>query len=366
VIELLDSKGIDTTVLVPSNFSPDKDEEYIFRKKKITLREIDSLAKLKMNPRSTLFIPLLAVAKMSIIDQIKRNNPNCKVYITIHGVRRLDLKYDKYDKYYFDGPKRVLYPLIGRSLINLGNVIYRLYLRKYMPKYDKVFTVSNATLQQLIKIGSPQYIKWFYQGGFINRITSENIKLINEKYILFLSGNRPEKNLLRFMLAFTQYKKNNLNDIHLYVTGLNENTKKNLLTCKQLDSSIVNNWVSFFSYVSDDELNILYHNAIYIVYPSKSEGFGLPVEEAIMRGIPVIASYITSIPEVADSTITYMNPYSINSMSQALEKMNSKEIDRQLLAISDKKKIAIERIEQSNNDLVSELIEYEYDERYGE
>lgn len=360
VLELLDSKGIDTTVIVPVGFLPDRDEKSILGKNRISTLETDNISTVKLSPDSTLFIPLLAVAKMPIIDQIKTNNPSCKVYITIHGVRRLDLKYDKYDKFYYKGLKKAIYPLIGRLSFCFGNIVYKSILRNYMPKYDKVFTVSNATLQQLVKIGTPQYIKWFYQGADIAGIAPKSDKAVSdERYILFVSGNRSEKNLLRFLVAFIQYKKQNNDDIHLYVTGLNENTKGSLLKCKELDKIIIDKWVSFLGYVDDEVLNQLYYRAQYVAYPSKSEGFGLPVEEAIMRGVPVVASYITSIPEVVDSTIVYMDPYSINSMVNAIKKMDTQETKRQLLAIEEKKKIVIERITQCNNDLISELIEFE-------
>ncbi len=360
VLELLDSKRIDTMVIVPVGFKPDGDERSVFEKKRILTMEADGLATVKMRPNSTLFIPLLAVAKMPIINRIKINNPSCKVYLTIHGVRRLDLKYDKYDKFYYEGLKRIMYPLAGRLSFFGGNLVYRSILRRYIPRYDKIFTVSNATLQQLIRIGTPQYIKWFYQGADIAGIApkTDNIQS-HDKYVLFVSGNRPEKNLLRFLVAFIKYKKQNNDDIHLYVTGLNEKKKSNLLKCKEVDSSIISKWVSFCGYVEDEVLNQLYYGARYVVYPSKSEGFGLPVEEAIVRGVPVVASYITSIPEVVDLTIAYMDPYNIDSMINALKKMDSQEIERQLIAIEKKKKIVIERITQCNNDLVSELTEFE-------
>ena len=362
ILKLLDSQNISTTVIVPLDFLPDSDEKKFLIKKRISLLEVEDLATVKLNSNSTLFIPLLAVSKMPIIDKIKRNNPSCRVYITIHGVRRLDLKYDKYDKFYYDGLRKMIYPLTGRLSFAIGNIVYKLILRNFMPKYDKVFTVSNATLQQLIKIGTPKYIKWFYQGIESDGIIQKRDKPINKngkRYILFVSGNRPEKNLLRFLVAFIEYKKQCNDDIYLYVTGLTEIKKNNLLKYNKLDKKIISSWVSFLGYVESNVLNQLYFDALYVVYPSKSEGFGLPVEEAIMRGIPVVASYITSIPEVVDSMIAYMNPYSVKSMVNAIKKMDTKEIKRQIQSIEKRKEIINERSAQCDNDLISELIEFE-------
>jgi len=361
VVTMLNDKEIKVVLIIPSGFSPTDDENKLFTLKNVTTVKIDSLANIKMESNATLFIPLLPVAKLSIIDKIKKNNPNSKVYITIHGVRRLDLKYDKYDKYYFEGIRKELYPIIARLSYYIGNVMYRREIKKHLNKYDKVFTVSNNTMQQLIKLGSPKHIKWFYQGANISEIDKTKGENNNskEKYILFVSGNRSEKNLLRFMIAFLKYKRENESDNLLYVTGINETRKNTLLQCKELDKLDVFKWVKFFGYVDDDVLDELYFNAQYIAYPSKSEGFGLPVQEAIMRGKPVLASYVTAIPEVVDSSICYMNPFSVDSIVMGLRKMTQKELERQILAIKEKEKIVIDRIELCNNDLAFELTENE-------
>ena len=367
VVTMLNDKEIKVVVIVPCGFLPTKDENKIFTLKNVTIVKINSLAHIKMERNATLFIPLLPVAKLQIVDKIKENNPDSKVYITIHGVRRLDLKYDKYDKYYCEGMRKALYPITARVSYYIGNVIYKRKIRRHLNKYDKIFTVSNNTMQQLIKLGNPKSIKWFYQGTndkSIDIIKGEKSK-IKDKYILFLSGNRSEKNLLRFMIAFLKYKRENENDILLYVTGINEERKQTILKCKEINKSDVLEWVKFLGYVDDDVLDELYSSAQFIAYPSKSEGFGLPVQEAIIRGKPVLASYITAIPEVVDSTICYMNPFSIDSIVSGLKKMTPKELRRQKMAIGEKREIVFDRIEQCNKDFAFELTENEVQNENG-
>ena len=61
-------------------------------------------------------------------------------------------------------------------------------------------------------------------------------------------------------------------------------------------------------FVSDDELAELYKNALAFVFPSKSEGFGLPGLEAMASGCPVISSNAGSLPEVYGNAVLYFNP----------------------------------------------------------
>ncbi|HEV3312148.1 MAG TPA: glycosyltransferase family 1 protein [Chloroflexota bacterium] len=66
--------------------------------------------------------------------------------------------------------------------------------------------------------------------------------------------------------------------------------------------------VSFAGYVSDDELDALYRDAVALVAPSFYEGFGLTVLEAMARGVPVITSNVSSLPEVAGDAALLVDP----------------------------------------------------------
>ena len=58
-----------------------------------------------------------------------------------------------------------------------------------------------------------------------------------------------------------------------------------------------------------------------LVYPSFYEGFGLPPIEAMASGTPVIASNLTSIPEVVGDAAVLINPYNQEDISEAIEKV---------------------------------------------
>jgi hypothetical protein len=71
--------------------------------------------------------------------------------------------------------------------------------------------------------------------------------------------------------------------------------------------------------LSDEELRLAYAGAAALVYPSRYEGFGLPVAEAMACGCPVITTKLASIPEVAGDAALYVDPDDPHSLREALD-----------------------------------------------
>ncbi|HWO70707.1 MAG TPA: glycosyltransferase family 1 protein [Actinomycetota bacterium] len=66
------------------------------------------------------------------------------------------------------------------------------------------------------------------------------------------------------------------------------------------------------------DLDALYRGADLFVYPSLYEGFGLPVLEAMARGVPTVASAASSLPEVAGDAALLVDPRSVRELSRAI------------------------------------------------
>jgi glycosyltransferase involved in cell wall biosynthesis len=73
--------------------------------------------------------------------------------------------------------------------------------------------------------------------------------------------------------------------------------------------------------LSPDDLDVVYRNASAFVYPSRYEGFGLPVLEAMVRGVPTIASNASSLPEVAGDAALLVDPRSVEDLADAIERV---------------------------------------------
>ncbi|HZL54840.1 MAG TPA: glycosyltransferase family 1 protein, partial [Solirubrobacteraceae bacterium] len=79
--------------------------------------------------------------------------------------------------------------------------------------------------------------------------------------------------------------------------------------------------VRWLGHVSEEELVQLYRHATALVFPSRYEGFGLPLLEAMARRTPVIAANRSSIPEVARGAAVLVDPDDIDALREAMRRV---------------------------------------------
>jgi glycosyltransferase involved in cell wall biosynthesis len=89
--------------------------------------------------------------------------------------------------------------------------------------------------------------------------------------------------------------------------------------CVQIakDLDITKN-IIFAGYVIGDELVPILKNAQFLILPSLYEGFGMTILEAFATGLPVIASELPSIKEIAGDAVYFVNPLDIEGIAQAI------------------------------------------------
>ncbi|NMC36428.1 glycosyltransferase family 4 protein [Candidatus Beckwithbacteria bacterium] len=79
------------------------------------------------------------------------------------------------------------------------------------------------------------------------------------------------------------------------------------------------NLVRCLGYVENQDLVALYNLATMLVFPSKAEGFGLPVLDAMVCGCPVLTSSVSSLPEVGGDAVYYIDPFKKESLKKGLQ-----------------------------------------------
>jgi len=142
-------------------------------------------------------------------------------------------------------------------------------------------------------------------------------ELGDRPYVLSVGVLQPRKNLARLSEAFTQLKAAHPDWPHrLVIAGKRGWEGK--------DSSLIPHPSSLTTgYVPDEDLPALYRGAQVFTYPSLYEGFGLPIVEAMACGCPVLTSDISSMPEVAGDAACLVDPFSVESIRDGLERVLS-------------------------------------------
>lgn len=148
-----------------------------------------------------------------------------------------------------------------------------------------------------------------------------NLSSDNE-YIFHISSEQPRKNVDAIIKAFYRLKKQNPNkNLVLLKAGRAQYKKDRGRLTKLIKSLNLQNDIKFLDKVSNEDLVKLYSISKVFVFPSFYEGFGLPVVEAMACGTPVIASCVSSLPEVVGDAGMAVNPSSNKQIADAISKL---------------------------------------------
>lgn len=109
----------------------------------------------------------------------------------------------------------------------------------------------------------------------------------------------------------------------LVISGKIFDRKNNLATdvLGLIEELRLGDTVKLLGYVPDPDLPALYAGALFFVFPSRYEGFGLPVLEALHMHVPVLSSNTSSLPEVGGNAVLYADPLSITEMTAQMSKL---------------------------------------------
>lgn len=132
-----------------------------------------------------------------------------------------------------------------------------------------------------------------------------------EKFLLYVGGADPRRKLEDLVTAFNHLRASGIN-LKLILSGDIMQGPNNVPTDPirhALNDSSYLNDIVFLGFTSDEERNWLYRNASAFVFPSRYEGFGLPILEAMSYGTPVITYKNSSIPEVSGGAALYAYDY---------------------------------------------------------
>ncbi len=205
----------------------------------------------------------------------------------------------------------------------------RAYLNRVVPRSvrraDHILVDSDATRRDLIDLyGTPsEKVSVVYSGvdarfGPVEQAGA--IRAVRAKYgigdgpfILSVGTVQPRKNYARLAEAFYRLDQP---DLSLVIAGGKGWLEDDLYT--RIDALGLGGRVRFIGFADDDDLPALYSAARVFAFPSLYEGFGLPPLEAMACGTPVVASNVSSVPEVVGEAGLLVDPLDVDALAGAL------------------------------------------------
>lgn len=202
--------------------------------------------------------------------------------------------------------------------------LYRAGLKATVNRADAIITPSQATADDLLSRTStdPAKVHVIPLAASLPTNDADPLSLLRRRgieppYILFVGTLEPRKNLVLLVRAYRDAIATGLPHSLVLAGPMgwhSEGLEAEL--AKAGPGTIVRTGP-----LAGDELDAMYRGAAAFAYPSLFEGFGLPVVEAMARGVPTIASDGSSIPEVAGAAAYLVDPRSQKELAVAIERV---------------------------------------------
>jgi glycosyltransferase involved in cell wall biosynthesis len=244
-------------------------------------------------------------------------SPKTKVVLTVHDLSPV------VTPEFYDAKRRIWHQFLN--------------YKKAFQRANILLAVSQHTKNDLIRIFgvNPNKIRVIYPGVdhkiFHNEISSDSLRSVRNIYglpgefILFLNTIEPRKNLANLIRAFEKLQ----HSANLVIAGrLGWKYGRDFQLIKKSKKSAK---IKYIGYVEEKHKPALIKLAQVLVYPSFYEGFGFQAIEAMATGTAVLASQVTSLPEVAGNSALLIDPYNPDGLAEGLKQILTNQLLRQRL-----------------------------------
>lgn len=203
---------------------------------------------------------------------------------------------------------------------------YSRYLYSILKNSEYLLPISNATKNDLLRYAEELGIYELPKidvvrlGDDIAETVSESrpgFIAEDEEFAIIVGTIEARKNHMHIYYAYKLAAQQGTDLPRLYVIGKPGWLTHDVLYFIEHDTD-VNQKIRVINSVSDSDLSWMYNNALYTVYTSQYEGWGLPIAESVAYGTPCIASSTSSMVEIAPKLVDAVSPY---DTAQLLERM---------------------------------------------
>lgn len=195
--------------------------------------------------------------------------------------------------------------------------------KKSLERADKVIAISENTKKDMLEFFdiNEEKVEVIYHGvSKIEFTPSQASRIVDYPYILYVGMRHAFKNFRKFIQAFSLVA-HKYPDVNIICTRSNF-TNEELAFFHQLKIE------KRMKVILADEITLarLYRDALFFVFPSTYEGFGMPILEAMTYGCPTALADASCFPEIAKDATLYFDPNNIDSIASVLEEyLNSTE-----------------------------------------
>jgi glycosyltransferase involved in cell wall biosynthesis len=182
---------------------------------------------------------------------------------------------------------------------------------------DLIVTVSAFTgrqVEQLLHV-HPSKIRVIHHGA--RPANSPSAAIPREPIILSVGAIQRRKNIVRLVEAFEQVGPG-WKLLLAGSFGFDSEAAR-----ERIERSPRKQDIQILGYVSDPQLEVLYRRASILAFPSLDEGFGMPVLDAMARGVPVLTSNVSAMPEVAGDAALLVDPTDVQSITDGLCRLST-------------------------------------------
>lgn len=241
---------------------------------------------------------------------------------TLHGLRNIEKSADRYGYLYKDSFKYKIKQMLKILLVKQQEKKYVDLYSSIVKRMDKIICVSEYTRNAII-CNMPSEILHEIEVYYTPEKSSDSQdceKVTDKGYILLIGGDRWIKNVFRAMKSIDALlSKKLLKNMKVIVVGKISKSIQNKIKNKS--------YFIFKDYVSTEELEVLYQECSFFVYPTLNEGFGMPPLEAMRYGKTCVVSATTSLPEICGNAVYYVNPYDIQEIENKIYQAYEKRLD---------------------------------------
>lgn len=227
-------------------------------------------------------------------------------------------------------------PSKNQTVFFLKQVVYKWLNKRVAKKSRYVITPTEYVRKDVAQYAHVDPRKIIVTPESADKI-SEAAKsvpgLTGKRFIMYVGRSTPHKNLGRLIEAFGRLQKD-MPELHLVLAGKKDTNYGNYE--KKVTEMKLKN-VIFTGFITDGQLRWLYEHTACYVFPSLSEGFGLPGLEAMVHGAPVASSNYTCLPEVYGDGAVYFNPMDIASIGETIASvLNDRKLREKLIDLGHK------------------------------